>query len=420
MLLIIRNWKISELIRGRVHSKLPFYAAFLLKAVSFLALSVCLLPAFQGAQLLVNTMQMKQELEKQQGILTLASYRYTGHEFQDTLNGIKTLETKLYSLFRLLEEECQAGFVSSYLVGYETILFSRDLWDDLPDFHPLPEKMYPVMTVNENYGDHLIQSLKIPDYEPRQAITLLVSDSWMDNGNPSSALRFLERYVQRNEDPDSTQRPDYAVYTYPAGQTVFSDSVDLAEQGYTWLKDPVIVILPPSALERKKSWLLDSASSNPIRLEDTPQNMVFLKKAVQNLDLEENHLVFSSLLHSGYIQSIQGYQRVLILWTGVLFFFILVSIVSSWLLVMMILKIQKQRMTVSHLLGISFFHRYRWEWTGTAVIYLSGLLILLTEKAAPEVLMVYGILAGSDLAITAFLLIRQDRESISESLKGRH
>lgn len=403
-LYFIEKTPIHLLLKGIASSKAFLILSYLIKAISVCAIVFLLIPTVKEGTKLINEYSALELYKQQANSLTLASYTYTGNEFQSMLNGDNVFGKKLMQFFMEIEKTANAQYVDVEITDSE---FNRNMKDilSLPDISDQNLYFY---NINSNYLSENAPVLrkKIKSYFEDTPLKILVPQ---ESFNDSVLMDYIQK-VSKLWNPNANE---IEYLPYSESLSFFSENIHLIDQGITIIENPILV-----CLNQNYFGLDNSAIYNPIRIQNTESNIQAIQEAIARNGLQNNDLIFASVYESGLQERISGYSQEVTIFVTLLIMGIGASFLSSWALVLIILSLAKKEIAVKTLLGYGIFEKYREIFLVYLSIYLLGAFIIFINFSW-STLTIYGLIAMTDLLFFRFMIGKEERKLLAETLKGK-
>ena len=403
-LYFIEKTPIHLLLKGIASSKAFLILSYLIKAISVCAIVFLLIPTVKEGTKLINEYSALELYKQQANSLTLASYTYTGNEFQSMLNGDNIFGKKLMQFFIEIEKTANAQYVDVEITDSE---FNRNMKDilSLPDISDQNLYFY---NINSNYlsENAPVLTKNEKNYFGDTALKILVPQ---ESFNDPVLMDYIQK-VSNLWNPDANE---IEYLPYSESLSFFSENIHLIDQGITIIENPILV-----CLNQNYFGLDNSAIYNPIRIQNTESNIQAIQEAIAKNGLQNNDLIFASVYESGLQERISGYSQEVTIFVTLLIMGIVASFLSSWALVLIILSLAKKEIAVKTLLGYGTFEKYREIFLVYLSIYFLGAFIIFINFSW-STLLIYGLIAMTDLLFFCFMIGKEERKLLAETLKGK-
>ncbi|MCQ9210852.1 hypothetical protein [Granulicatella seriolae] len=422
MLLIVRRYNLSDVLKNFFNLKFSLYFSYLLKFVVFVAV-IAVIPLFiKELNTLQRDLKAKDFYEQQKQYLTLSEYQYIGDEFQQSLRGEGTLSIKLTNLYKELDKSANMGYVA--INDFDGSVFNgSDIntakFKDVRFNH---SDNYVLMNANENYLKRINFDFPIPssDIFSEKEITYLVPESLKKDFEKTELFIRIQLKAHLSDDSyDKIEDIPVRFIFYPDNdQEIFSENIHMIGEDKIFVKNPIIFCVNNTTIEKMTRSFQNSPISNPLRIEDTEENKAAISQAIINNQLENNSVQFQNILSSGFAQELFISQSSVGVWLTILFLAISVSVLASYYIILIILASKRKEMIVSRLLGYTFFDRYQNEIFYFTTIYIFGLIEIAILNRQALSLLAYLSLVLMDILIIFLMVNRHEKGALSAALKG--
>lgn len=422
MLIMIQRYKLSDILKDFFNFKFPLYFSYILKFFVFVGVIAVIPLMISELNLLQRDLKAKEIYEEQDQYITLSSYTFIDDESQRERNGDPVVTNKLRDMFFELEVTAEAKFI--YIGDFHAPTFEQSQIINTKFENTLYDEKdeYILMWANENYLEKL--NIDLPelsdDIISDNEFTYLIPDNLQDEFDKVELfIRLeLESTVPIDTYESIENIPIHFVY-YPTNNIeIFTENIDMIGNGRTFIKNPIIAYLDNELLEVNKLFLKNRAISNPIRIENTQENLLAIQEAITHNDLEHNSIQFGTVLSTGLAQELFISQTSTIAWISILGLSIAVSILASYYISLIILASKKKQMLVSKILGYSFFDRYQNEIFYFVSIYIFGFIEIYLLNREIISLVAYVLLVIVDILIIYSLVSKHEKKILSLALKG--
>ncbi|MDR1521411.1 MAG: DUF1430 domain-containing protein [Streptococcaceae bacterium] len=399
MLVIIRKFKLADVLKNFFNFRFSLYLSYLLKFLIFVALIATIPLMSKELKILLQELQVKEVYEQEKNYLTLAKLIYKDNEFQEELNGNDIVRKKLFKLYKELEKTASA----QYIVVHGGRLDEKDVKKDA----------YLLMEANQNYLKKLNFNLPLSlsklfsGTEP----TYLVPISFKKERDKVESFVRFKGVIHKDI-------PVQMIFYQDNDKEFFSENIDKIDQNRGFIKNPIILCLSDNFLNERNSRLTVSALRNPLRILDNKKNRVAIQQAIISNGLENNDVQFKNVLSTGFARELNIAQTSVIAWISILSLSLLTSILASFYIILIILTSKRKEMLVTRLLGYSFFERYRNEIFCFCAIYFFGLVEILILNSHMIALTSYLVLILIDILIIYLMVKKHEKSSLSLALKG--
>lgn len=411
MMLIIKKYTLSSILKGFFHVRLPLLLSYLLKVVTFVAIVLILSPLSDVLQTTMLTYAAASAYEKESKYMTISQYDYIDDEFQQTINGNSTLKVKVYNMFKELEKTSDAEYIKSYYFDNEYLnSFAKNI--------PLKREIksneeYFLLGTNLN-GMKRYKGLfndSVNKYFEGDDLTVLAPKKYKNNTDFKYVCDILQWLYK-----DSNAKLNVQFYNNN-DRYIFTQNVQMIGANHALVKNPIYVCLHDQYLEHESYSFLDSAISNPIRVENTKANRQNIRRAIVNNKLEYNKVKFGSI-NVDY----KGYMKTTIMGTFILVMgltlIVIVDILASYYIILIVLVSRKKQIFVKKMLGFSVLDRYKNEIFYFITFYIFGFVQLLLIKPNKYSALIYMILVGIDIFISYAMIKCKERKQLNGMLKG--
>lgn len=417
-LIMINKYKLSHVINGYFNSKLTLYFNYFWKWLIF-SLLIFLIPLLsKEISTLKETLDVKKLYQEQEQYLTLSSYEFINNEFQEKLNNNnKGLTQKILDLFKVLEKNSNAQYMSAeklypiYLKPEKTKRFN-DIYFNQDEF------IY-VVQANWNYIKTL--DLSLEEKNSNKSYKVLIPSSQKKNTKRIEAILrpHINSFYEDNMKYQSIDDIPIDNFYYKDMNTpIFSNNIDLINENKGLINNPIILVMDDYSLSNTNSRLLDGVLYNPIRILNTKNHIININSAIKSSGLENNNLKFENSFNAGYKKELNRIQTTILFYVFILLLSLLVSLLSSYFIILITLISQRKEILISKFLGYSIIDTYINQLMNFFIIYLFGLIEIFLLKNNSTSLIIYCILIISDLLITILMVKEQDNLLLKTSLKG--
>ncbi len=423
MLIIIQKLRISAILKKFFNFRLSLYFSYTLKFLIFVSLIFTIPQMATGSKQLIKTLQIKNAYEEQKEYLTLANFIYVGNEFQESLNGNNTVRKKIYNLYKELEETAGCQYIEThYIEPWNSNLSYTEKWKDVT-FEV--DDYYTIMSANKNYLERIAFDwpVSLSEVFSENQLTVLAPES---SESEKGKLEYLihdqaKQYLYNYPEGESIYAEDVPVNIiyYPRNnKEIFSENFEMKDMNNGFVKNPIIFCMNDKVPDIMYYPIVVSAISNPIRILDTPENREKIQEAIVHNDLQLNALEFQNLLSTGFAREMFFAQLETMGWGATIVLAILVSVLSSYYIVLIILASEKKKILVSKFLGHSIWERYSNEIYYFIAIYLFGFgeIFILSQDVVS--LFIYSGVVIVDSFIIFLMVRRHEKKSLTLMLKG--
>lgn len=422
MLIMIQRYKLSDILKDFFNFKFPLYFSYILKFFVFVGVIAVIPLMISELNLLQRDLKAKEIYEEQDQYITLSSYTFIDDESQRERNGDPVVTNKLRDMFFELEVTAEAEFI--YIGDFHAPTFEQSQIINTKFENTVYDEKdeYILMWANENYLEKL--NIDLPelsdDIISDNEFTYLIPDNLQDEFDKVELfIRLeLESTVPIDTYESIENIPIHFVYYPTSNIEIFTENIDMIGNGRTFIKNPIIAYLDNELLEVNKLFLKNRAISNPIRIENTQENLLAIQEAITHNDLEHNSIQFGTVLSTGLAQELFISQTSTIAWISILGLSIAVSILASYYISLIILASKKKQMLVSKILGYSFFDRYQNEIFYFVSIYIFGFIEIYLLNREIISLVAYVLLVIVDILIIYSLVSKHEKKILSLALKG--
>lgn len=423
MLVVIKKYSISAMLKNFFNFKFSLYFSYLLKFLIFVGVVFAIPQITIEVNRLIQDYQVQSLYEDRQNYVTLSSFEYYGNELDESLKGNDKLAPKMYEMFKELESTADCQFFNanrSNMATYE--LMKSTKWKDVK-FDS--NDVYNVVDANENYIEKLGLEItsSLDEIFSNQELSVLVPENLKNQEDKVSyyihdrALQFL--YDSYEEYPSNVDDVHVNIIYYNnTDLEIFSENIDMIDENNGLIKNPIIFCLDEQYLKNQATIFESSSISNPIRIKDTKENQKAISKAITNHDLENNAMQFGSVFSTGFANEMLISQTSVSAWGAILALTIIVSILSSYYIILIILISKKKQMLVSRLLGYPMAERYKNEIFYFVAIYLFCFAEILILSPQVLSLIMYLVMVVIDATIIYLMTRKREKKSLALALKG--
>ena len=431
---VIRGTSLSNILKGAFSDRLPLILASVLKIGVVCFITVIAPTLVTNMTRLIDEHRMMKSFDAVSDQLTLADFQYVGNEFEETMRGEGDLSSKMYAMFSALEQTADAGYWSAGLM-------EPDSW---PSYLQMPELGTPVLVQGRTDGMEtiMVNQNMLRQFDRDYQLDLNRRIDWDDLS--STADRDLSNlfsegklYVLIPNSFDEVKREAAVRYgkilcqysgelsvipiSYDhADMDIFSQNIFLSAQNQGILTEPAIYCYTSQILSAEPLFGTDSPETNRIRITDTPENRKEIQQAALNYGLEDNHLFFDSILNSGFARQIEISRQTTVIWVFFLLLAILVSILSSYYIVLVVFALQRKEIIVRKLQGHSRAKRYRVIVLLFALIYFVSVFWGMVAGFGSGTWIVLLLTDLADLAALTLMIHKLENGSLANLLKGEN
>ena len=414
--LIIRKYKLSNIIKNYFSSKVSLYANYFFKFIIFTMLIFILPQISEGVSIVKNNLDVKDLYEEQQSFLTISSYNFVNTEFQENLNNNKTLGTKVLDLFKELEKNSEAEYF--FIEKLLPIYLHIENTERFSNIHFQEQDFYYVSQANWNYIKQL--ELDLSGNFKQNSFNLIVPIQKKEEIDKVEGLirPHINTYIENDKKYTNIDDIPVHIIYYSNSIEIFSNNTDLINDNRGIIKQPIFLLMDSYSLTPNSSRLLDNPISNPLKILDNEDNESNIKRAITKYDLEDNNIKFSNALESGYKAEIKEMKIGMSIFIFILVLSLIISSLSSYYISLITMIVQKREILVSRYLGYSFLDKYFILIINVWIIYGFGLIESFLLERDRVSMSIYFTLIILDFLIMIMMIRKQDKILLSTSLKG--
>ena len=408
---VIRHNRIADILHGNIHGKAAGAICYVVKCAVFIALLFTLPGLSDNIHRSGSYMQAISSFEEVKSDLTMTNYTFTDAQFSAYMSGSDEFTDQTGMMFKELESTADAEFSIIQQVDDEYLSF-YERWSGVP-YQPIQQEK-TVIQCNENYLEDYAPWFNddIHSYFAGNELVYLVPESIAEQSD--GVVGSLWYLFDADKPADWTYR--IVIYPDNSGQIFLPDRSSI-DAGNLYAENPVFVCLHDQYMEDKYGFIAQSAVNNPIRIADTTDNRAAIQQAIINAGLEDNQIVFGSAYEEGFIEYFDNLRSSVILMGGIVAVIMFVSILSSWYIIRLLLIVKKKEIVVKKLIGFRWIDRYARQLFFFGFIYLIGFIrMIIGTDMSGTVLYVFVI--AIDLLVFAMTLIKQEKHSVVQVLKG--
>lgn len=408
---VIRHNRIADILHGNIHGKAAGVICYVVKCAVFTALLFALPGLSDNIHRIGSYVQAISSFEEVRTDLTMTNYTFTDAQFSEYMSGSDAFTDQTGMMFKELESTADAEFSIIQQVDDEYLSF-YERWSGVP-YQPIQQEK-TVIQCNENYLEDYATWFgeDVHSYFVGNDLVYLVPQSIAEQSE--GVVGSLWYLFDSDKPADWT----YRIVTYPDNsEQIFLPDRSSIDAGNLYAENPVFVCLHDQYMEDKYGFIAQSAVNNPIRIADTAENRAAIEQAIVNAGLENNQIMFGSAYEEGFIEYFNNLRSSVILMAGIVAVIMLVSVLSSWYIIRLLLIVKKKEMVVKKLIGFRWIDRYDRQLLFFVFIYLIGFarMVIGTDMTG---IILYGLVVAIDIVVFALTLIRQERHSMVQVLKG--
>ncbi|PQF22953.1 hypothetical protein CUS89_09595 [Enterococcus mundtii] len=422
MLIIIRRYNLSDILKNFFNLKFSLYFSYLLKFFVFVAVVAVIPLLATELNTLHKDLKAKDLYEQQKHYLTLSKFNYVDDEFQESLQGKGKLDSKLINLYKELDTSADIQYVSVSNINATVFNGAKINTSKFKDIEFDDSDDYLIMSANENYMKRIQFKLPTPSskiYSETEMTYLVPEYLKKDFEKTEFFIRIqLASLLSDNSFENIEDIPIRFIF-YPNNENeIFSENIEMIGNNKTFIKNPIIFCINNNTINTSSMFLKNSPLSNPLRIENTKENKLAISEAIINNNLENNSIQFENILSTGFAQELLISQSSVGIWITILCLTISVSVLASYYIILIILASKRKEMIVSRLLGYTFYDRYRNEIFYFFSIYIFGLIEIVILNKQILSMLAYLLLVSIDIFIIFLMVTRYEKGTLSAGLKG--